>query len=64
MGHNIVYRRHDQAREVIPGSGIFTPNASYELMKISQKQRVPDDRVEPERNPAYATLSNVTSSRP
>ena len=49
---------------MIPGSGILTPNASYELMKISQKQRVPDDRVEPERNPAYATLSNMTSSRP
>ena len=50
MGHNIVYRRHDQAREVIPGSGILTPNASYELMKMSQKQRVPDERVETEKS--------------
>ena len=53
---------HDQAREVIPGSGILIPNASYELTKISQKQRVPDERVETERNPAYATLSNLISS--
>ena len=51
------YRTQDQAAEVIQGSGICTPNASYELTKISPKQREPDDRVEVERNPAYDTLS-------
>ena len=55
---------HDPAREVIPGSGILIPNSSYELIKISQKQREPGERVETERNPAYATLSNLISSRP
>ena len=60
MDHNTVYRTHDQTKEVIPGSGILIPNASYELTKISQKKGVPDvvEKVETERNPAYATLSN------
>ena len=40
---------------VTPGSGILTPNVSYELTKISQKRRVPHSNVELERNPAYAT---------
>ena len=44
---------------MIPGSGILTPNVSYEPTKISQKQRVP---YELERNPAYATMSPVCES--
>ena len=47
---------------MIPGSGVLASNVCYEPTKISQKQRVPDDRVEIERNPAYATLSPVTES--
>ena len=44
---------------MIRGSGILTPNVSYESTKISQKQRVP---YELERNPAYATMSPVCES--
>ena len=52
----IVYRTQDQAGEVIPGSGVLVPNASYELTKISQKPRVTLDI-----NPAYAILSDPIS---
>jgi hypothetical protein len=41
--------------EVIPGSGLLTPNASYEPTIISQKRQVSHEVVELERNPAYAT---------
>ena len=51
------HRTPDQAIEVIPGSGVLTPNACYELTKISQIRKVPEENVETERNPAYITLS-------
>ena len=44
----MVYSTQDQ---VIPGSGVLVPNASYELTKILQKQKVSLDI-----NPAYDTV--------
>ena len=55
------HRTHNNATleaDIITGIGKLTLNASYELRKILQKPRVPINKIEAERNPAY----NVTSS--
>ena len=45
-----------QGSEVIPGSGLLTPNVSYEpTIIISQKRQVSHGDLELERNPAYTT---------
>ena len=52
------YRTEDRTKGSIPGSGILTPNVSYELTNISQKRRVSQGNVELERNPAYAITAS------
>ena len=55
---DVTYRPGNQlhGEEGIPGSDVLTPNASYELTKITQKRQASHGHVDLERNPAYATV--------